>query len=90
MGYTVTLSKIGKDEHRRTQQHASEHDRRRGVSPKYRNPDSPSETWAGRGRKPKWVEDYLARGTSLEELLINREAPAGTQDDIQPADSMGD
>ena len=25
------------------------------VVPKYRNPDRPSETWAGRGKKPRWL-----------------------------------
>ena len=27
-------------------------------------------TWTGRGRKPKFVEDYLAGGGTLEELLV--------------------
>ena len=44
-------------------------------SAKYRNPDNPAETWAGRGRKPKWVEDRLEQGTPLEALLINQSAP---------------
>ena len=25
------------------------------VPPKYRNPDRPSETWAGRGKRPRWL-----------------------------------
>ena len=25
------------------------------VSPKYRNPDQPSETWTGRGKQPRWL-----------------------------------
>jgi DNA-binding protein H-NS len=25
------------------------------VAPKYRNPENPSETWAGRGLKPRWL-----------------------------------
>ncbi len=25
------------------------------VAPKYANPDDPSQTWAGRGRKPLWL-----------------------------------
>jgi DNA-binding protein H-NS len=29
------------------------------FAPKYRNPDNPIETWAGRGLKPRW----LARST---------------------------
>jgi DNA-binding protein H-NS len=73
-GFTVTLSKIGNEDLRRGRRHAPQGDRRRGVSPKYRNPDNPAETWAGRGRKPKWVEGKLATGSSLDDLLINREA----------------
>ena len=40
------------------------------VAPKYRNPDDPSETWTGRGRKPKWVQAALDAGKSLESLTI--------------------
>ncbi|MEM6987514.1 MAG: H-NS histone family protein, partial [Pseudomonadota bacterium] len=29
------------------------------VAPPYRNPKNASETWNGRGRKPKWVEAFL-------------------------------
>jgi DNA-binding protein H-NS len=46
--------------------------RRRASAPaeaKYRNPDNPEQTWAGRGRKPGWlVELLLAQGKTLEEL----------------------
>jgi DNA-binding protein H-NS len=31
-------------------------DKRAAVAPKYRNPANPSQTWAGRGIKPKWIE----------------------------------
>ena len=34
----------------------------------YRNPSDPWDTWNGRGRKPKWVQKWLAEGRSLEEL----------------------
>ena len=43
---------------------------RKAVAPKYANPENPSETWTGRGRKPKWVEAALAAGKSLEDLAI--------------------
>ncbi len=39
------------------------------VPPKYRNPDNPGETWTGRGRQPKWVEEALKKYT-LEDLKI--------------------
>ena len=38
--------------------------------PKYANPADPSQTWTGRGRKPKWVNDALSSGKSLESLAI--------------------
>ena len=31
-------------------------DKRAAVKPKYRNPANPSQTWAGRGAKPAWIE----------------------------------
>ena len=40
------------------------------VAPKYRNPADASQTWTGRGRKPKWVVEELATGGSLDDFLI--------------------
>jgi DNA-binding protein H-NS len=42
----------------------------RKVAPKYRNPANAEETWAGRGRKPKWVEAHLAAGGSMDDVKI--------------------
>ena len=42
----------------------------RTVAPKYVNPDNASETWTGRGRKPKWLVAKLEKGGSLEKFLI--------------------
>lgn len=47
--------------------------------PKYRNPDDFSQTWTGKGRKPKWVNSYLDSGGSLEDLLIDHELPELTK-----------
>jgi DNA-binding protein H-NS len=44
---------------------------RRASAPaqaKYRNPDDPEQTWAGRGRKPGWLVAALAQGKTLEDL----------------------
>lgn len=38
--------------------------------PKYRHPENPEITWTGRGRKPKWIVDALARGKSLDDMKI--------------------
>jgi DNA-binding protein H-NS len=40
------------------------------VAPKYRNPDNPSETWAGRGLKPRWLSGALKGGKKLEDFAI--------------------
>jgi DNA-binding protein H-NS len=39
-------------------------------SAKYVNPDDPSQTWTGRGRKPNWLLAKLKKGASLEEFAI--------------------
>jgi DNA-binding protein H-NS len=38
------------------------------VLPKYQNPNNPSETWAGRGKQPRWVRAQLDAGKKLEHL----------------------
>lgn len=40
------------------------------VAPKYRNPENPRETWAGRGKQPRWLAAYTAKGRDLGEFLI--------------------
>lgn len=39
-----------------------------GLPVKYR---SGTNVWSGRGRKPKWVEDHLTNGGSLDEILVS-------------------
>ena len=43
---------------------------RGAVAPKYRNPDNPEETWAGRGLKPRWLAAALKTGKKLEDFSI--------------------
>ncbi|MCC5964075.1 MAG: H-NS histone family protein [Rhodobacteraceae bacterium] len=43
---------------------------RKPVAPKYANPADPSQTWTGRGRKPKWVVAALNAGKTLDDLAI--------------------
>ena len=42
----------------------------RKVAAKYVNPDDPSETWTGRGRKPRWLSAKLKEGDRIEKFLI--------------------
>ena len=48
------------------------------VFPKYRNPAKPGETWAGRGKQPRWVSEQLRSGKKLDDFRI------------QPASGSGD
>jgi DNA-binding protein H-NS len=40
------------------------------VYPKYRNPERPQETWAGRGKQPRWLNAQLRSGKRLEDFRI--------------------
>jgi DNA-binding protein H-NS len=40
------------------------------VAPKYRNPENPSETWAGRGLRPRWLAAALKSGKKLDDFVI--------------------
>jgi DNA-binding protein H-NS len=42
------------------------------VRPKYRNPERPSETWSGRGKRPRWMSAQLKSGKKVDEFLIAR------------------
>ncbi|MGA9420875.1 MAG: H-NS histone family protein [Rhodanobacteraceae bacterium] len=43
---------------------------RRKVKPKYRNPADSSQTWSGRGKRPRWFHAALASGKREKDLLI--------------------
>ena len=40
------------------------------VYPKYRNPETPHETWSGRGKQPRWLAAALDAGRSIEDFAI--------------------
>jgi DNA-binding protein H-NS len=47
----------------------------RGAVPaKYRNPENPAETWAGRGLKPRWLAAALKSGKKIEDFSIEGSA----------------
>jgi DNA-binding protein H-NS len=49
---------------------------RGSVAPKYRNPENPAETWAGRGLKPRWLAAAVKGGKKLEDFAISGAAKA--------------
>lgn len=44
--------------------------KRKPAKPKYANPANKSETWTGRGRRPRWVDAALKSGKTLDDLAI--------------------
>jgi DNA-binding protein H-NS len=43
------------------------------VFPKYRNPQTPSETWSGRGKQPRWLAAAIKTGRKIEDFRIGEE-----------------
>ena len=39
-------------------------------TPKYRNPEDPSQTWTGKGRQPQWYKDAIDAGVDPKSLEI--------------------
>jgi DNA-binding protein H-NS len=46
----------------------------RRVAPKYRNPKTRSETWAGRGAMPRWMAAQIKAGKKREDFAIDKAA----------------
>ena len=44
------------------------------VLPKFQNPADPMETWAGRGKQPRWLVSQLKAGKKMNDFLISRAA----------------
>jgi len=40
------------------------------VPAKYRNPADASQTWTGRGKRPRWLADAIAAGAAQDSFLI--------------------
>ena len=40
------------------------------VKVKYRHPENASLEWTGRGRQPKWVAEWVAKGGQMEALAV--------------------
>jgi DNA-binding protein H-NS len=53
------------------------------VFPKYRNPNDLSETWSGRGKKPRWMTAALKAGHTIEEFVISNLERAKSSSRVQ-------
>ncbi|MDP2227717.1 MAG: H-NS histone family protein [Moraxellaceae bacterium] len=40
------------------------------VADKYRNPKDHTQTWTGRGKRPRWLQEILDNGGKLENFLL--------------------
>jgi len=49
------------------------------VVPKFRNPKQPSETWAGRGKQPRWLTAQIRSGKKLDDFRIKSPLAARQQ-----------
>jgi DNA-binding protein H-NS len=39
-----------------------------GTSVRFRHPENSALTWSGRGKRPQWINEWLASGRTLEDL----------------------
>ena len=44
------------------------------VLPKYRNPQIPSQTWSGRGKRPRWLVAAMKSGQTIDDFQIDNGA----------------
>jgi DNA-binding protein H-NS len=70
------LAKLSRFESGSRAKSASGRGARGKVAPKFRNPENPAETWAGRGLKPRWLAAALKGGNKLDDFRIAGAAPA--------------
>ncbi|MBS0213005.1 MAG: H-NS histone family protein [Proteobacteria bacterium] len=74
-GYTIG-ELFGHGASQKAEKAAARAPRRKGtkagskIEPKYRNPDNHNQTWAARGKQPKWLAAEIAKGRTLAEFAI--------------------
>jgi DNA-binding protein H-NS len=44
------------------------------VLPKFQNPTQSAQTWAGRGKQPRWFSEMIEAGMSIDDLRIQKTA----------------
>ena len=48
----------------------AEKSKKMSIAAKYKDADSPENTWSGRGKMPKWLQIKIKDGANLEDFLI--------------------
>ena len=74
---SAAKSSAAKSSHAAKSSAAKSSTRRRpypAVVPKYQNPERPSETWAGRGKTPRWLAAQLKSGRRIDDFRIRHAA----------------
>jgi DNA-binding protein H-NS len=44
--------------------------KRPAVPVKYRDPNNPKNAWSGRGIRPRWLQQHLNQGHSIDEFKV--------------------
>jgi len=44
--------------------------KRSSVPVKYRDPHNPKHAWSGRGIRPRWLQQFLDQGRSIDEFKV--------------------
>ena len=70
--YGLSLSEVINKEGRLDTKKPKSKNADQASLPKYINPDNPDQTWSGRGQKPKWLKEALAKGKTLAEFLTQQ------------------
>jgi DNA-binding protein H-NS len=39
---------------------------------KFQNPANPNQTWTGRGKRPRWLQDALDEGANLADFALSK------------------
>lgn len=50
------------------QERGRERTRLPGATVRFRHPENTALTWSGRGKRPQWINEWLASGRTLEDL----------------------
>ena len=54
----------------KTRSEVVERKTKRPPKTKYRDPEHPENTWTGKGRPPKWLQEKLDQGLTKDQFLI--------------------